>query len=104
MVQKAVLYLGTASEHTSKRRKERGPDEEEIFFKYIVNELHQISDGHFRHLAKDKIENILFEAHCSIMDASFPQKGQLFVLNSHYTPLSVKHSNRHTNILTKAEL
>ena len=76
MLQMAVSYLGTASEHISKRREEREPDEEEIFSKYIANELRQISDGHIKRVAKHKIENILFEAHCSSMDASFPQKGQ----------------------------
>ena len=76
MLQKAVSYLGTASEHISKRKEEREPDEEEIFSRYIANELRKISDGHIKRVTKHKIENILFEAHCSSMDASFPQKGQ----------------------------
>ena len=90
MLQKAVSYLGTASEHICKRREEREPDEEEIISRYIANELQQISDGHIKHVAKHKIENILFEAHCSSMDASqLPSERKIFVLNLHPIPLSV---------------
>jgi len=76
MLQKAVSYLGTASEYISKRREEREPDEEEIFSRYIANELRQISDGHIKRVARHKIENSLFEARCSSTDASSPKKGQ----------------------------
>ena len=54
MLQKVVSYLGTASEHISKRRKEKEPDEEEIFSRYVVNELRQISDGYIKRAARPK--------------------------------------------------
>ena len=41
-------------------------EDDEIFAKYITSELRQIKDPHVKRIVKHKIQNIIFEAHCSL--------------------------------------
>lgn len=42
-------------------------NEDAIFGKYIASELQQIENAHLKRVVKHKIQNLIFEAHCSLL-------------------------------------
>ena len=55
----------SSTNETQDGRSNSGEDDE-IFAKYITSELRQIKDPHVKRIVKHKIQNIIFEAHCSL--------------------------------------
>ena len=55
----------TNDSHEGDLRDNRGEDDE-IFARYITSELRQIKNAHLKRIVKHKIQNIIFEAHCSL--------------------------------------
>lgn len=43
-------------------------EDDNIFAKYILSELRQIKDAHVKRVVKHRIQNIIFEAHCSLQN------------------------------------
>ena len=58
--------VSSTNEASEAARPASSDDDDNIFAKYILSELRQIKDAHVKRVVKHRIQNIIFEAHCSL--------------------------------------
>ena len=57
----------SSTNESHEENRQSSNEDDEIFAKYITSELRQIKDPHVKRIVKHKIQNIIFEGHCSLM-------------------------------------